>query len=121
MNNSSYKFHIIIDVYREPDYDDIELSIVREPLMIPMLNHKGEPERASLVNEEIGSIGWEWFLGDDIYSKIFTGRFSVKGELWYTQDYWGECDCGVDINHFDGQNRKTKRRLKQLGLAIHKK
>lgn len=112
-----YKFHIIIDVYKDPSFDDTEISIVREPLMVCILDSFGRNTKESLVYSEASANGWEWILGDDVYDSLFTGRFSVKGSIWYHQDYWGEWDQGVDIDSFEGQNRKTKRKLAQLATT----
>lgn len=111
---SQHNFHIIIDVVKDPDFDDVDIEIVREPLMPCIFDSHGRSTRESLVWHEVGLCGWKWFLGDDVYGSLFTGRFSIKGSLWYEQDYWGEWDQGVDIDSLEGQNRKTKRKLTRL-------
>jgi hypothetical protein len=83
-----------------------ELSIEKEYVKTPLLDHERKPIRGtSVLDEECTSAGIDYWFKECFEGKK-TGLYRVKGSFQYSQDYYGDWDSGCQIDYFEKVRRK---------------
>lgn len=110
---SDLPFAALIEVSVTPAderYDECrEFTLVKEYRKDHLHNSDGTPDlRSSLLVEEIGCMGWDYFLSEEIYSLLPAGRWILHWRIDYSKDYWGEVDTEIFIE-LEPHNRRARR------------